>query len=181
MPFPSATLHFSNGTHRQRSNTHCTMARILSCCSRCARMTRDDYWQSDQSMCRSATSAESSARASICLNWTMELRGRSSGTGMTTFERELTVHSDSPEATMRIGRGLGRACEPGLVIGLIGPLGAGKTQLLRGLTEGLEVPDSRAVSSPTFVLVQEYFGRLPIYHFDTYRLTSAEQFSALGP
>jgi tRNA threonylcarbamoyladenosine biosynthesis protein TsaE len=100
---------------------------------------------------------------------------------MTTFERELTLLSDSPEATLQIGRVLGRACEPGLVIGLIGPLGAGKTQLVRGLAEGLEISDSRVVSSPTFVLVQEYFGRLPIYHFDTYRLASSEQFSALGP
>jgi tRNA threonylcarbamoyladenosine biosynthesis protein TsaE len=48
------------------------------------------------------------------------------------------------------------------------------------VAEGLEVPDSRLVSSPTFVLVQEYFGRLPIYHFDAYRLETADQFTALG-
>ena len=94
---------------------------------------------------------------------------------------ELVLQSDSPEATLAIGRALGRAAEPGLVVALIGPLGAGKTQLVRGVAEGLEVLDSRVVSSPTFVLIQEYAGRLPIYHFDTYRLARPEQFSDLGP
>jgi tRNA threonylcarbamoyladenosine biosynthesis protein TsaE len=100
---------------------------------------------------------------------------------MSTAAAELILHSDSPEATLAIGRALGRAAEPGLVVALIGPLGAGKTQLVRGVAEGLEVPDSRAVSSPTFVLIQEYAGRLPIYHFDTYRLTRPDQFADLGP
>jgi tRNA threonylcarbamoyladenosine biosynthesis protein TsaE len=100
---------------------------------------------------------------------------------MTTSAVELVLHSDSPEATLAIGRTLGRAAEPGLVVALIGPLGAGKTQLVRGVAEGLEVADSRIVSSPTFVLIQEYAGRLPIYHFDTYRLTRPEHFIELGP
>ena len=100
---------------------------------------------------------------------------------MSTSAAELILHSESPEATLAIGRALGRAAEPGLVVALIGPLGAGKTQLVRGVAEGLEVPDSRAVSSPTFVLIQEYAGRLPIYHFDTYRLTRPDQFTDLGP
>lgn len=100
---------------------------------------------------------------------------------MTPSGAELVLHSDSPEATLAIGRALGRAAEAGLVVALIGPLGAGKTQLVRGVAEGLEVSDSRVVSSPTFVLIQEYAGRLPIYHFDTYRLTRPEQFVELGP
>ena len=100
---------------------------------------------------------------------------------MTISTAELIVHSDSPEATLALGRALGRAAEPGLVVALIGPLGAGKTQLVRGVAEGLEVADSRIVSSPTFVLIQEYAGRLPIYHFDTYRLTRPDQFTDLGP
>ena len=100
---------------------------------------------------------------------------------MTTSGNELTLHSDSPEATLSLGRSLGRCAEAGQVIGLIGPLGAGKTLFVRGLAEGLDVVDPRAISSPTFVLIQEYAGRLPIYHFDVYRLTSVEQFAALGP
>jgi tRNA threonylcarbamoyladenosine biosynthesis protein TsaE len=68
-----------------------------------------------------------------------------------------------------------------LVVGLIGPLGAGKTLLVRGIAQGLGVSDSRVVCSPTFVLLQEYAGRLPVYHFDTYRLSSSHQFAALGP
>jgi tRNA threonylcarbamoyladenosine biosynthesis protein TsaE len=63
---------------------------------------------------------------------------------------------------------------------LIGPLGAGKTHLVRAVAEGLGIADSRAVSSPTFVLIQEYAARLPIYHFDAYRLQSEAEFHDLG-
>src|SRR5207248_5468134 len=63
---------------------------------------------------------------------------------------------------------------------LIGPLGAGKTQLVRAIAEGLHVPDTGMVTSPTFVLIQEYEGRLPIYHFDAYRLKSEAEFYDLG-
>lgn len=84
------------------------------------------------------------------------------------------------EATQAFGRALGRKLFPGAVVALIGPLGAGKTHLARAIAEGLDVPDSRVVTSPTFVLVQEYVGRLPIYHFDAYRLHGEEEFADLG-
>ncbi len=67
-----------------------------------------------------------------------------------------------------------------VVIGLIGPLGAGKTRLSRALAEGLGT-DPSAIASPTFVLIHEYRGRIPIYHFDVYRLTGPDEFEALGP
>jgi tRNA threonylcarbamoyladenosine biosynthesis protein TsaE len=83
------------------------------------------------------------------------------------------LRSDSPAATRAIGRALGRVATPGTLIALVGELGAGKTQLAKGVAEGLEVPT--VVNSPTFVLMNEHVGRLRLYHVDAYRLTDAEE------
>jgi tRNA threonylcarbamoyladenosine biosynthesis protein TsaE len=83
-------------------------------------------------------------------------------------------------ATQAFGRWLGQRLWPGAVVALIGPLGAGKTQLVRAIAEGLGLADSRIVTSPTFVLMQEYPARLPIYHFDAYRLHREAEFADLG-
>lgn len=83
-------------------------------------------------------------------------------------------------ATWEFGRRLGKSLFSGAVVALIGPLGAGKTQVVRALAEGLGIADSRMVNSPTFVLIQEYDARLPIYHFDAYRLTGPREFFDLG-
>jgi tRNA threonylcarbamoyladenosine biosynthesis protein TsaE len=91
-----------------------------------------------------------------------------------------TVDLPDPDATLAFGRKLGARLFPGAVVGLVGPLGAGKTFLTRALAEGLGVADSRVVNSPTFVLIQEYQGRLPIYHFDAYRLRTPAEFADLG-
>ena len=93
-----------------------------------------------------------------------------------------TVHFDAVDeaATAELGRRLATVLFPGAVIGLIGQLGAGKTCLVRSIAEGLDIADPRAVSSPTFVLIQEYNARLPIYHFDAYRLHSDAEFFDLG-
>jgi tRNA threonylcarbamoyladenosine biosynthesis protein TsaE len=96
------------------------------------------------------------------------------------FTAARVVHLDDLEATMRLGRALGGLCFPGAVIGLVGPLGAGKTHLVRAIAEGLGIASSRVVNSPTFVLIQEYHARLPIYHFDAYRLRSQAEFAELG-
>jgi tRNA threonylcarbamoyladenosine biosynthesis protein TsaE len=77
------------------------------------------------------------------------------------------------------GRRLGAEAFPGLVVGLIGPLGAGKTSLVRAIVDGAG-GNPAAVTSPTFVLVQEYEGRFPVAHLDVYRLTSAQEFLDLG-
>src|SRR5438128_10172843 len=82
--------------------------------------------------------------------------------------------------TTAFGRRLAELLFPGSVTALIGQLGAGKTHLVRAVAEGLGVADSRVVSSPTFVLIQEYAARLPIYHFDAYRLNSPAEFFDLG-
>ena len=92
----------------------------------------------------------------------------------------LTLDLPDLAATESFGRRLGNLLFPGAVVALVGPLGAGKTHLVRAVAEGLGIADSRAVSSPTFVLIQEYRARLPIYHFDAYRLRSEGEFFDLG-
>src|SRR5262249_20500840 len=92
----------------------------------------------------------------------------------------FTVDAPDLAATTAFGRRLGGLLFPGAVVALVGPLGAGKTHLVRAVAEGLGIADSRAVSSPTFVLIQEYEARLPVYHFDAYRLRSPAEFFDLG-
>jgi tRNA threonylcarbamoyladenosine biosynthesis protein TsaE len=92
----------------------------------------------------------------------------------------LTLDAADPGATHRLGRRLAACLSPGTVVALIGPLGAGKTHLVRAVAEGLGLTDPHAVSSPTFVLIQEYAARLPVYHFDAYRLRSVGEFFDLG-
>src|SRR5205823_2017310 len=83
-------------------------------------------------------------------------------------------------ATEAFGRRLGAALFPGAVVALVGQLGAGKTHLTRAVAEGLGVANPAAVTSPTFVLIQEYPARLPVYHFDAYRLSGPREFAELG-
>jgi tRNA threonylcarbamoyladenosine biosynthesis protein TsaE len=94
--------------------------------------------------------------------------------------RELLLVSESPQATHLLGHSLGRLLFPRSTVALTGPLGAGKTFLVRAVADGLGIADPRLVSSPTFVLIQEYAARLPIYHFDAYRLADAAAFADLG-
>ena len=91
----------------------------------------------------------------------------------------LTIDLDSEDETARLGRIIAELVAPGVVIGLVGALGAGKTRLVRAIAEALGV-DPAAISSPTFVLIHEYEGRLPIYHFDSYRLENPQAFEDLG-
>ena len=92
----------------------------------------------------------------------------------------MSIDLQDLDATMAFGRRLGGALFPGAVVALVGPLGAGKTHLVRAVAEGLGLRDSRVVSSPTFGLIHEYAARLPIYHFDVYRLKSPAEFLDLG-
>lgn len=91
----------------------------------------------------------------------------------------LLIELDSEPESERLGHALARVLGPGDAVGLVGPLGAGKTRLVRAIAEALDV-DPRAIASPTFVLIHEYEGRLPIYHFDAYRLESIAAFEDLG-
>lgn len=92
----------------------------------------------------------------------------------------LTLQTRDLDETLALGRRLGALLFPGAVIALEGTLGAGKTHFVRGVAEGLDISDPRVVSSPTFVLIQEYEARLPIYHFDAYRLSQLQDFLDLG-
>lgn len=83
------------------------------------------------------------------------------------------------QTTERLGALLADVLEPGTVVALVGNLGAGKTRLVRAVAEAAGV-DRREINSPTFVLVHEYDGRWPIYHFDTYRLHDTSEFLELG-
>lgn len=87
---------------------------------------------------------------------------------------------NSVEETLAFGRRLGEAARAGSVIALCGGLGAGKTHLSKGIVAGLG-GDPGEVSSPTFSLIQEYRKcRLPVYHFDFYRMDSADEVLAIG-
>lgn len=92
----------------------------------------------------------------------------------------VTIHLASFEETIKFGKKLGLSSEPGLVITLDGPLGSGKTTLTQGIAQGLEVPETYFITSPTFSLLHEYPGRLPLYHMDLYRLSSEEEIEDLG-
>ena len=86
--------------------------------------------------------------------------------------------SSGPDETREIGRRIGAAADPGAVLALVGPLGAGKTQLAKGIAEGLGI--TSVVNSPTFVLMNEHAGRLRMYHIDAYRLDDPEEAAAAG-
>ena len=92
--------------------------------------------------------------------------------------KALVIESNSAEQTRRLGKRLGELATSGDIILLIGTLGAGKTCLTQGIARGLGIDDYTA--SPSFVLVREHKGRLPLYHVDLYRLDRIEEVAQLG-
>ena len=90
----------------------------------------------------------------------------------------VALHSKSATDTHRLGALLGALLQPGDVVLLEGSLGAGKTALTQGIGAGMGV--GGAINSPTFTLLKEYEGRLPLYHFDLYRIEDPEELFALG-
>ena len=91
-----------------------------------------------------------------------------------------TVVSKSSRQTMSWGKKLGRLVQGGEIIGLVGELGAGKTCFVRGFATGIGVGKEAWVRSPTFTLINEYNGRLPVYHIDLYRVGQREQQDGLN-
>src|SRR6266704_3230966 len=91
-----------------------------------------------------------------------------------------TVVTRSSRQTKYWGSKLGKLLTGGEIIGLVGELGAGKTCFVRGMAEGLEVGTGAWIRSPTFTLINEYHGRLPVYHIDLYRVGSREELEGLN-
>lgn len=90
----------------------------------------------------------------------------------------MEYYTASEAETERLGRALGEKLSPGTVIAYEGDLGAGKTAFTRGLAQGLGVTER--VTSPTYTIVNEYEGKIPLFHFDMYRLSSAEDLFDIG-
>jgi tRNA threonylcarbamoyladenosine biosynthesis protein TsaE len=88
--------------------------------------------------------------------------------------------SHSVEETVGMGKALAKRLKRGDVVALTGGLGAGKTVFTKGIAKGLGVKDARYVNSPTFVIIKEYKGRLPLYHFDLYRLEGPSAMDAMS-
>jgi len=93
---------------------------------------------------------------------------------------DLQITSNSPGETIELGRRIGRALKGGEIIALYGPLGSGKTHLVKGIAAGAGAGEHDRVNSPTFVIVNEYPGNLHIYHVDAYRLGSVAELELLG-
>lgn len=96
-----------------------------------------------------------------------------------TVRETRTVVTRSARATSEIGAKLGRALAPGDCVALVGELGAGKTQLVRGACRGARVP-AEEVSSPSFAIVATYGGRIPVHHADLYRIGDLDELYATG-
>jgi tRNA threonylcarbamoyladenosine biosynthesis protein TsaE len=88
--------------------------------------------------------------------------------------------SRSPEDTQRFGELVGKHVTKGSVIALTGELGSGKTCLVQGIARGLGVPEYLYVTSPTYVLVNEYLGSLRLFHLDLYRIDDIDQLDDIG-
>lgn len=92
----------------------------------------------------------------------------------------ITRTTRSPEETRTVGREIGAALIAGDILALTGDLGSGKTSLIQGVAAGLEVPDTYYVTSPSYTLINEYPGRLPLFHVDLYRIVDPEELEEIG-
>jgi len=110
-------------------------------------------------------------------------------TTLSDFTMDFSFTSHSPQQTIEFGRQFGSQLKGGEVIALCGPLGSGKTHLIKGIVSGLDAEDAaNEVTSPTFVLVNEYSGgstsltesRLDVFHIDAYRINSLAEFEQIG-
>ncbi len=89
-----------------------------------------------------------------------------------------TFCTDSAEKTVLLGEKIGQIIKPGDIIALHGSLGCGKTTIVKGIARGLGIDEE--ITSPSFTLISEYTGRIPLYHMDLYRIDNLEEFELLG-
>jgi len=92
----------------------------------------------------------------------------------------VVFQTKSPSETIRIGKNIGSVLLPGDVVALVGELGTGKTQFIKGLAAGVGVGKPTYISSPSFTLINEYAGKVPFYHIDLFRLKSEKEAEELG-
>ncbi|MCD6153312.1 MAG: tRNA (adenosine(37)-N6)-threonylcarbamoyltransferase complex ATPase subunit type 1 TsaE [Syntrophobacterales bacterium] len=92
----------------------------------------------------------------------------------------LTLVSEKPGDTLNIGKIIGSKLQKGNVVALTGELGSGKTCITQGIARGLGVPENYFITSPTFTLINEYHGRVPLYHLDVYRLSGSPDLNDIG-
>lgn len=92
--------------------------------------------------------------------------------------KNLVLHTSNAEETIELGRKIGSMLHKGDILAMQGTLAAGKTTITKGIAESLGVTD--VITSPTFCLISEYEGKLPLYHLDVYRLEGSEDFINLG-
>jgi tRNA threonylcarbamoyladenosine biosynthesis protein TsaE len=97
---------------------------------------------------------------------------------LSTFKYQIT--SESVDETRKLGKIIGSAVSAGTVLALSGDLGSGKTAFVRGLAEGLEVPDDYYITSPSYTLINEYSGRFYLFHVDLYRITDPVDIEDIG-
>ncbi len=90
----------------------------------------------------------------------------------------LTFTTKSPEETIALGQRIGSKLKKGDVLAMQGTLAAGKTTITKGIAQALGITDT--ITSPTFCLISEYYGKMPLYHMDVYRLEGGEDFVNLG-
>ena len=90
----------------------------------------------------------------------------------------LTFRTNSAEETIELGKKIGKLLKKGDIIAMQGTLAAGKTTITKGIAQALGITDT--ITSPTFCLISEYYGTMPLYHFDVYRLEGTEDFINLG-
>lgn len=90
----------------------------------------------------------------------------------------LTFVTHTPEETIDLGKKIGSKLKKGDIIAMQGTLAAGKTTITKGIAQSLEIEDT--ITSPTFCLISEYYGKMPLYHMDVYRLEGGEDFVNLG-
>jgi len=91
----------------------------------------------------------------------------------------MKIETNSPSETSRLGEQLARQCKGGEIFCLSGNLGSGKTTFTKGLAKGLKI-DEKKVNSPTFVIMNAYEGKVPLYHFDFYRFEKLEEIGGVG-